>query len=156
MFAKLKEEDPKFRHKIVAIQGDCTIPNLGISETDQITLINKVSIVFHIAASLSFDEKIKLAVAINIQSLRDMISMCKKMSNLKVIFYYLLIYSNQNLFRQTKIIFFQSFVHVSTAYAYCTYDKIEEKFYDPPIDGDKLLTLMNCLDDNLAEEITPK
>ncbi|KAK0180733.1 hypothetical protein PV327_003087 [Microctonus hyperodae] len=131
LFTKLKEEDPKFRHKIVAIQGDCTIPNLGISETDQITLINKVSIVFHVAASLSFDEKIKLAVAINIQSLRDMISMCKKMPNLK------------------------SFVHVSTAYAYCTYDKIEEKFYEPPIDGHKLLTLMNCLDDNLAEEITP-
>ncbi|XP_034951190.1 fatty acyl-CoA reductase wat-like [Chelonus insularis] len=131
LFSKLKEEHPKFRHKIVAIEGDCSSPNLGISETDRSMLINEVSIVFHVAATLSFDEKIKLAVSINVQSLRDMISMSKRMSKLK------------------------SFVHVSTAYAYCTEQTIEEKLYAPPINAEKLVTLMNCVDDNLAEEMTP-
>ncbi|KAG8038013.1 hypothetical protein G9C98_006338 [Cotesia typhae] len=132
LFERLKEEQPKFRHKIVAIEGDCSVPNLGISETDRMTLINHVSIVFHVAATLSFDEKIKLAVSINIQSLRDMISLSKKMSKLK------------------------SFVHVSTAYAYCTKKKIEEKLYTPPIDADRLVNLMSCVDDNIADKLTPQ
>lgn len=68
----------------MAIEGDCSLPSLGISETDKIKLINNVSIVFHSAATVSFDEKIKLAVAINIQGLNEMIELCKNMKNLKV------------------------------------------------------------------------
>ncbi|XP_011315369.1 putative fatty acyl-CoA reductase CG5065 [Fopius arisanus] len=131
VFERLKKEHPKFRHKIVAIEGDCALPNLGISESDKQILLREISIVFHVAATLSFDEKINLAVSINIDSLRQMIQISKQMSKLK------------------------SFVHVSTAYAYCTHTKIEEKFYTPPIDPDKLITLMKCVDDNLAQEITP-
>lgn len=131
LFERLKREHPKFRHQIVAIEGDCGVPGLGISETDRATLMNEVSIVFHVAATVRFDEKIKLAVAINIQSVRDMIALCKKMPKLK------------------------SFVHVSTAYAYCTQNPIEEKFYDPPIEADKLITMMQCTDEHLADVITP-
>ncbi|XP_043286816.1 fatty acyl-CoA reductase wat-like [Venturia canescens] len=131
LFESLKKSVPKFRHQIVGIEGDCSKPGLGISESDKATLINEVSIVFHVAATVRFDEKIKLAVAINIQSVQDMIAMCKKMPKLK------------------------SFVHVSTAYAYCTQNPIEEKFYDPPIEADKLITMVECVDDHLANVITP-
>lgn len=50
----------------------------------------------------------------------------------------------------------QSFVHVSTAYANCPQSVIEEKFYDPPMDSDKLIALMECVEDKLAEDITPQ
>lgn len=50
----------------------------------------------------------------------------------------------------------QSFVHVSTAYANCPQRVIEEKFYDPPMDSDKLIALMECVEDKLAEDITPQ
>lgn len=33
---------------------------------------------------------------------------------------------------------------------------IEEKFYDPPMDSDKLIALMECMEDKLAEDITPQ
>jgi len=51
---------------------------------------------------------------------------------------------------------FQSFIHVSTAYANCPQNVIEEKFYDPPMDSDKLIALMECVEDKLAEDITPQ
>ncbi|XP_071557368.1 fatty acyl-CoA reductase wat isoform X1 [Temnothorax nylanderi] len=132
VFAKLRHEQPKFRHQIVAIAGDCSEPNLGISSQDRATLIREVSIVFHVAATVRFDEKLKLAVPINVRSTRDVVNICKEITNLK------------------------SFIHVSTAYANCPQSVIEEKFYDPPMDSDKLIALMECLEDKLAEDITPQ
>lgn len=53
-------------------------------------------------------------------------------------------------------VIFQSFIHVSTAYANCPQSVIEEKFYDPPMDSDKLIALIECIEDKLAEDITPQ
>lgn len=75
---------PKFRHQIVAIAGDCSQPNLGISPQDRATLIREVTIVFHVAATVRFDEKMKLAMAINVRSSRDILNLCKEITNLKV------------------------------------------------------------------------
>lgn len=47
-------------------------------------------------------------------------------------------------------------MHVSTAYANCPLPMIEEKVYDPPMDADKLMTLIECVDEKLLEEITPR
>ncbi|XP_050463960.1 fatty acyl-CoA reductase wat-like [Cataglyphis hispanica] len=132
LFTKLRDEQPKFRHQIVAIAGDCSQPNLGMSSQDRATIIREVSIVFHVAATLRFDEKLKLAVPVNVRSTRDVLNLCKEISNLK------------------------SFVHVSTAYANCPQKVIEEKFYDSPMDSDKLIALMECVEDKLAEDITPQ
>ncbi|OXU24628.1 hypothetical protein TSAR_006068 [Trichomalopsis sarcophagae] len=130
LFSKLREEQPKFRHQIVAISGDCSLPGLGISAADKATLVREVSIVFHVAATVRFDEKLKLAVAINVQSPRDILSLCKEMPQLK------------------------SCIHVSTAYANCVQNTIEEKFYDAPIDGNKLISLVETMDDKLVDDIT--
>lgn len=86
VFAKLKDEQPKFRHQIVAIAGDCSQPNLGMSSQDRATLIREVSIVFHVAATVRFDEKLKLAVPINVRSTRDVVNLCKEITDLKVPF----------------------------------------------------------------------
>ncbi|XP_011499624.1 PREDICTED: putative fatty acyl-CoA reductase CG5065 [Ceratosolen solmsi marchali] len=130
LFAKLREELPKFRHQIVAISGDCSLPGLGISPSDREILIREVSIVFHVAATVRFDEKLKLAVAINVQSPRDVLTLCKEMPQLK------------------------SCIHVSTAYANCIQNTIEEKFYDSPIDGHKLISLVENMDEKLVDDIT--
>ncbi|XP_067204777.1 fatty acyl-CoA reductase wat-like [Linepithema humile] len=132
LFDKLKDEQPNFQDRVIAITGDCNHPNLGISSEDRATLIREVSIVFHIAATVKFNEKLKLAVTINVGGTKDVLNLCKEIPNLK------------------------SFVYVSTAYANCPQNVIEEKFYDAPMDSDKLLTLMECTDDKLAEYITPQ
>nr|XP_050868827.1 fatty acyl-CoA reductase wat-like isoform X2 [Vespula vulgaris]XP_050868828.1 fatty acyl-CoA reductase wat-like isoform X2 [Vespula vulgaris]XP_050868829.1 fatty acyl-CoA reductase wat-like isoform X2 [Vespula vulgaris]XP_050868830.1 fatty acyl-CoA reductase wat-like isoform X2 [Vespula vulgaris] len=132
LFSTLREKEPTFHNRIVTIEGDCSLLNLGISMTDKTTLIQNVSIVFHVAATVRFNEKIKSATAINVRSLKDAINLSKEMPKLK------------------------SFVHVSTAYVNCLYNSINEKFYDPPIDPDKLIDLMECLDEKLLDDITPR
>lgn len=55
-----------------------------MASQDRDTLIREVSIVFHVAATVRFDEKLKLAMAINVRSARDILHLCKEITNLKV------------------------------------------------------------------------
>jgi fatty acyl-CoA reductase len=80
----LKIEVPKFRHKLVVIAGDCSLPDLGISKMDQELIIREVSIAFYMAATVRFDEKIKQAVITNIHGPLEMMKLCRKIKNLKV------------------------------------------------------------------------
>lgn len=131
VFSRLKEECPKFRHKVVAVGGDCALPDLGLSLQDRKLLIDEVNVIFHVAATVRFDEKLNLAVAINIRSPRDLLKLSKEMPKLK------------------------SFMHVSTAYANCDKNVIEEKIYDPPIDSHKLLTLAEIMPEKMLDDVTP-
>lgn len=87
--------------------------------------------VFHVAATVRFDEKLKQAVAINVRGPQEIITLCRQMTNLK------------------------SAVHVSTAFSQCPNRIIEERFYSPPIDSKKLLVLTDAIQDRLLENITP-
>lgn len=84
LFEKLRETVPKFRHKIVTVAGDCSIAGLGLSLTDRQTLATNISIIFHAAATVKFDENLKLAVDINVHGTKDVIELAKEMKNLKV------------------------------------------------------------------------
>lgn len=54
-----------------------------MSPTDRAMVAQQVSVVFHVAATVRFDEKMKLAVPINVRSPRDIIELCKEMCYLK-------------------------------------------------------------------------
>lgn len=84
IFSKLKEQTDKYREKVVAISGDVSLPGLGLTLHDKDLLQNKIDIVFHVAATVRFDEKIKLAVTINLTGTREMLNLCKEMKHLKV------------------------------------------------------------------------
>lgn len=43
IFDRLRTECPKFRHKVVGVAGDCSLPALGLALHDQKTLIDEVS-----------------------------------------------------------------------------------------------------------------
>ena len=83
-FDRLKTERPKFRHRVVAIPGDCTITGLGLTITDRQKLLSDVNIVFHAAASVRFDENLKYAYNINVSGTADVVELCRQMKNLKV------------------------------------------------------------------------
>lgn len=86
VFEKLKKQDKeeKFRHKIVPIEGDCSLPGLGMSEFDRQKLIDNCNIVFHAAATVRFDEKLKLALAINVNGTREIMTLAKQLQSLVV------------------------------------------------------------------------
>ncbi|KAF7284719.1 fatty acyl-CoA reductase wat-like [Rhynchophorus ferrugineus] len=131
IFDKMKKECPKFRHKVVGVGGDCVLPTLGLSIQDKRLLIDEINIVFHVAATVRFDEHIKTATAINIRTPRDLLQLSRQMKNLK------------------------SYVHVSTVFANCIKKVIEEKVYPPGIDGEKLIAMADCVPENILAQMTP-
>jgi len=132
VFELMKKQQPNYLEKITAVIGDCCLPNLGIDMQYMNIMKNEVNIVIHSAATVRFDEQLRKAVKINVIALQDMLKMSQEMSNLK------------------------AFVHISTAYSNCAGRKVvDEIFYKPPISGDNLLQLVNSLDDDYIERITP-
>ena len=59
MFERLTVEQPDFRSKIQVVKGDILEPNFALSSEDEQTLVEDVSIVFHCAATVKFDEALK-------------------------------------------------------------------------------------------------
>lgn len=57
---------------------------MGISEADQNTLIRSVSVVFHSAATVKFDEALKLSVTINMLGTKRLIQLCHRMHSVEV------------------------------------------------------------------------
>lgn len=84
LFEKLRRNFPHALSKIVPVAGDVTEQELGISEADRQTLIQCVSIVFHSAATVKFDEALKLSVTINILGTQRLIQLCHRMHKLEV------------------------------------------------------------------------
>ncbi|CAH1279317.1 unnamed protein product [Diabrotica balteata] len=131
VFDKMKVECPKFMHKIVAVAGDCSLPDIGLSIQDRKTLMEEINIVFHAAATVRFDEKMKTAVAINVRATEELLNLAHQMPKLK------------------------SFIHVSTAFANCPEKVIKEKFYPPALDYKKLLVMTETLSDKMMDNLTP-
>ncbi|XP_044261428.1 fatty acyl-CoA reductase wat-like [Tribolium madens] len=130
-FERLKKENPGFRKKIVFVSGDCEQPNLGISQETEDVLIAETSIVIHAAANVKFDQPLRIATYINVRSTQDCIHLAKKMPNLK------------------------AFIYVSTAYSNFPYFDIDETLYEPAMRSKNLLSVVDSLDDETLNKVTP-
>jgi len=86
VFAKMKQVNPKYRCQITIISGDCSLPGLGINTDERETILENVNIVLHSAATVRFDEKLKMAIAINVHGTKEIIKLAKEIVNLKVRF----------------------------------------------------------------------
>jgi fatty acyl-CoA reductase len=72
--------------KLVAVAGDVSEDNLGLSPADRKLLTENVNIVFHSAATLDFEAALKPTVIINLLGTRRVVQLCKDISHLKVDF----------------------------------------------------------------------
>uniref|UniRef100_A0A8C6SGV6 Fatty acyl-CoA reductase n=1 Tax=Neogobius melanostomus TaxID=47308 RepID=A0A8C6SGV6_9GOBI len=132
LFEKLQDEQPDFAQKIVPVHGDLTQPELGLSQEDQNTLAENIHIIFHCAATIRFNEPLKDAMQLNVLATQKMLALGRKMKQLEI------------------------FIHVSTAYANCDRELIEEVIYPPPVDYRKLIDTLEWMDDDLVAVMTPK
>ncbi|EDV98004.1 GH17190 [Drosophila grimshawi] len=132
VFETLKRTSVKYSSRIKGIYGDCLQPGLGLSLNDRKMLTDCVHIVFHMAATVRFDEKLKTAIKINVDAAFDVINLCKEMKNLK------------------------SVVHISTAYTHCPRKTIEEKLYQTLSDAKSLMLMAECIPEKLLEHVTSK
>lgn len=65
--------------------GDISQPLIGLNEMDVQKLLETVNIVFHSAATVRFDQKLKDAANLNTLGSQRLWDLCTKMKNLKVI-----------------------------------------------------------------------
>lgn len=84
MFEQLRRDHPERLTKLVSVSGDITQPVLGLTEEDQRTLQANVSIVFHSAATVKFDEPLRLSVAMNLQGTQALTELCLNFPKLEV------------------------------------------------------------------------
>ncbi|KAJ8982208.1 hypothetical protein NQ317_013510 [Molorchus minor] len=110
------------------MEGDCERPNLGLGEEDRNILIKEVDIVFHVAATVRFDEKLKTAIRINVKATRDLLRLARQMPRLK------------------------SFMHVSTIYSNCTQGVIEEEIYPPAANYEGIIGMVESFEDEVLEK----
>ncbi|XP_077270693.1 fatty acyl-CoA reductase wat-like isoform X1 [Temnothorax americanus] len=130
VYDRLKKEQPNFSTKIIMIEADLSKLDLGLSQENRERLLD-TNVIFHVAATVRFNEAIRIAVNINVRGTKQLLLIAKEMPNLK------------------------AFVYVSSAFAYCVHNFIEEKYYPPPIETDKILTLIDILDDEKLDKFTP-
>lgn len=105
IFNRIRSECPDVLSKLRVFSGDMTIPKLGLSASDEQVLLEQVSIVFHLAATVKFDEDLKAAAHQNTLGTVKVLDLCSRMKHLK------------------------SVVHVSTAYTNPSLKVVEEKVY---------------------------
>nr|UYO73019.1 fatty acyl-CoA reductase [Phenacoccus solenopsis] len=132
LFKRLKHEVPNFYQKVSVMNGNLEQSDLGLSEEDKDKFAKEVNVVFHGAATVRFDEKLKLAVAINVIGTREILKLAKTAKHLKVI------------------------MHVSTAYSFCPLPKLEEKFYDMPVDYRDVMNKVQNMNDEEVNFETAK
>lgn len=157
LFDKLRKERPNDLNKIIPIHGDITSEELGISEPDQALLSRTVSVVFHSAATVKFDEKLKLSVTINMLGTKRLVQLCQRMISLDVSSRVTNAAAAVDVKVNNDCILFlitQALVHVSTAYCNCDRSDVAETIYSPPYSPDDIISLVQWLPEDLLDKVT--
>lgn len=131
LFDRLREEQPGFKDKVIPVHGDITEPGLGLNQTDKEMVISAVSIVFHSAATVKFDEPLKVSIQMNVLGVKKILELCHQMKKLEAV------------------------VHVSTAYCNCDKDVIMETIYPPPLLPHNVIDAAEWMTDDIVEMLTP-
>ncbi|CAG5080950.1 Similar to far1: Fatty acyl-CoA reductase 1 (Xenopus laevis) [Cotesia congregata] len=132
LFDRLKKENPSVLDKVIPIEGDTIKEGLGIPDFERKVLIERVSVVFHVAASVRFDDPLKTAVFTNTRSTRDMCILAAQMKKLVI------------------------FMHVSTTYNQADKPVVEEKLYPCEVDWKKTIKIVETINEELLKTFTPK
>ena len=168
VFDTLRRDQPEVLNKLVPIAGDMSMPGLGVSAGDVKILADNVSVVFHSAATVKFDEALKSAVEMNLKGTKRLLELCRKMDRLEVTWTsltnFLTLTSTFGPYRPFHFLplawpsfdSFQALIHVSTAYANCDKEEIAEIIYPPPADPKKLMECVDWMDEDLLKNITQK
>ncbi|KAI5640423.1 male sterility protein domain-containing protein [Phthorimaea operculella] len=135
VFDAVKKLKPGFEKRICPVNANVTERRLGISDEDLSSIIAETDVIIHGAATINFNDPLRVAVNTNVRGTMEMLNIGKQCPKLK------------------------AFVHISTAFAHATVDRIEkevaETFYEPPMNPQLALDLVNSMDEQRITELTP-
>ncbi|XP_068622040.1 putative fatty acyl-CoA reductase CG5065 [Battus philenor] len=130
-FENLKAKQPSVFSKLRLISGDILIDELGLSDDDRQELQKNCNIIFHSAACVRFDQRLKDAVNLNTTGTLRMLKLAETMENL------------------------EAFVHLSTAYCRCELDVLEEKLYPAMHKPERIMDIVQWMDDKTLNYLEP-
>jgi alcohol-forming fatty acyl-CoA reductase len=84
IFDNIREKNPDVLSKLVCIPGDINEPKIGMDERDIKILQDNIDIVFHVAATVRFNEPLRDAANLNTFGTKRVMELCTKMRNLRV------------------------------------------------------------------------
>ncbi|CAH2235697.1 jg1978 [Pararge aegeria aegeria] len=132
-YDRLRNERPgAFESKVFFVAGDCSELGLGLSDEDRTLIVNRTNIIFHVAASVRFDDPLIVSTKLNLRGTREIIELAKDTRNLECL------------------------VHVSTTYSNTNRDPIEEILYPPLADWRETLEICEKIDDRTVNILTSK
>lgn len=129
LFDPLRKRNAEIFKKLIPIAGDVSELNLGMSEQD-IKRMKNVSIIFHSAASVRFDDSLRYAVFMNTRGTREIVEFAKTLSNIKVI------------------------MHVSTTYSHPELKSVGEVIHEPYVSWRKTIEICEKTDDDVIDILT--
>lgn len=122
---------PERKKKVVAVNGDITLHDLGLSDADRRLLTAHVNIVVHLAATINFVAPIRESVVQNVVGTQNLVRLAYDIARLDV------------------------FVHVSTAYANCHLPEIDESIRPLKVATADILALVDAHDDATLNTMLP-
>lgn len=115
--------------KIIPIAGDVAELGLAMAAEDR-TRMENVSLVFHVAASVRFDDPLKEAILMNTRGTRETVAFAETLTKLEV------------------------FMHVSTTYCNPDWKVVEEKIYPPLADWKQAIKIAEAMDVETLDTLT--
>ena len=94
----MKAIHPSVVNKVHPVEGDVSLADLGLSPADRNILIKNVNIVFHVAATVRFNDPLNVAVNTNTKGTARIMELCKELKHLISVVYISTAYSNPNIF----------------------------------------------------------
>ncbi|XP_037813458.1 putative fatty acyl-CoA reductase CG8306 [Lucilia sericata] len=131
VFDRIHRECPEVLNKLHAIQGDSQDLGLAIAAKD-LELLKNVSIIFHMAANVKFDDPLRSSILLNTRGTWELVKIAEKLKNLV------------------------AFVHCSTAYCNPLEKVVEEKVYKIPVDWRKAIKIAETYDENTINALCAK
>ncbi|KAM7352868.1 putative fatty acyl-CoA reductase CG5065 isoform 2-T3 [Cochliomyia hominivorax] len=131
VFDLIREKCPEVLNKLHAIQGDGKEVGLGIKPSD-LELMKNVSMIFHIAANVKFDDPLKSSILLNTRCTYELVKIAEKLKNLVV------------------------FTHCSTGFCNPFNHVVEEKVYKMPVDWRKTIQIAETFDEYTINALCAK
>lgn len=131
LFDRLKTENPEVLKKLIGVNGDVMALSLGLNAADTDRMSN-VSIIFHAAASVRFDDTLKKAIIMNTRGTHQLLLFAEQLKHIK------------------------SIVHVSTTYCNPDYKIIQEQIYPPKADWCTAIKMAERFDEEAINALTLK
>uniref|UniRef100_A0A336M1N3 Fatty acyl-CoA reductase n=1 Tax=Culicoides sonorensis TaxID=179676 RepID=A0A336M1N3_CULSO len=131
LFELLRTTQPKLLEKIIPVEGDVTELQLGLSP-ESLKSMENVSVIFHAAASVRFDDTLQYAIILNTRGTREVMRLGETLKKIKVI------------------------LHVSTTYCNIKSKTVKEEIYPPLADWKKSIKIAETIDPYILDILGPK